>query len=337
MKNYKLSVVIPARNEIWLAKTIEDIVENTSEETEVIGILDGQWADPQIADHPRVTLIYLPESVGQRKATNIGVNLSRARFVAKCDAHCSFDKDFDIKMFEAFDKVGDDIMMVPVMNNLHAFNWRCYHNYCGWFQYQGPTPKVCPNCKKSNKIRKEIVWKSRRGVHSTSYCFDSTFHFQYFEDWKHRPQYIKDKAETKFTETMSLQGSFFMCTRERYWEYEVCDEKAGSWGNQGIELALSQWLSGGKLIVNHNTWYAHMFRTQGGDFSFPYEQRGRAVQKTKKYIVDKFVKFQHPKQIHPVSWLLEKFWPVNGWEEKDLANLKEAESKRVESQEKESY
>jgi len=119
-----------------------------------------------------------------------------------------------------------------------------------------------------------------------------------------------------------------MCTRERYWEYEVCDEKAGSWGNQGIELSLSQWLAGGKVLVNYSVWYAHMFRTQGGDFSFPYKQRSRPVQKTKKYIRDKFVNFQHPKQIYPVSWLISRFWPVNGWTEEDLKKLKEYEKQK---------
>lgn len=50
----------------------------------------------------------------------------------------------------------------------------------------------------------------------------------------------------------------------------------GSWGNQGIEVACKTWLSGGRVLVNHNTWYAHMFRTQGAEFGFPYPQSGRA-------------------------------------------------------------
>jgi len=57
-----------------------------------------------------------------------------------------------------------------------------------------------------------------------------------------------------------------MLTREKYWELNICDESLGSWGSQGIEVACKTWLSGGKCLVNHSTWYAHMFRTQGGDF-----------------------------------------------------------------------
>jgi hypothetical protein len=129
-------------------------------------------------------------------------------------------------------------------------------------------------------------------------------------------------SETGLTETMSLQGSFFLCTRENYWKWNVCDEKAGSWGNQGLEVACATWLSGGRVVVNSKTWYGHMFRTQGGDFSFPYEQRGRDVQNTKAYIKDKFYGKKHVTQIYPVSWLVERFWPVPGWTVEELEKLK---------------
>ena len=128
--NFTLSVVIPARSEIFLSKTIQDIIDNSSEETEVIAVLDGQWAEPAISDHPRVNLIYVSESIGQRASTNLGVKLSRAKYVAKCDAHCAFDKGFDTKLIEAFKRSGDNVVMVPEMRNLHAFNWKCYSPGC---------------------------------------------------------------------------------------------------------------------------------------------------------------------------------------------------------------
>lgn len=90
-------------------------------------------------------------------------------------------------------------------------------------------------------------------------------------------------------------------------------------------MSLSQWLAGGKVLVNTETWFSHMFRTQGSDFSFPYHQSGRAVQKTKRYIRDKFVNFKHPKQIYPVSFVIERFMPVNGWDKKSLSELKKNE------------
>jgi len=46
------------------------------------------------------------------------VKLSKAYWVMKCDAHCSFDQGFDRKMIEFMDKHGDDVTSVPIMRNL---------------------------------------------------------------------------------------------------------------------------------------------------------------------------------------------------------------------------
>ena len=302
-----LSIIIPARNEIFLAKTIENILENIEADTEVIAILDGQWADPPIPQHERVNVIYLPESIGQRRATNLGVRIAKGKYIMKVDAHCSFDKGFDRKIIEGFKEVGDNVTMVPVMRNLWAFDWKCYH--CGWKKYQGPTPEKCNQCGKSDKIRRKMMWVGKESPQSVSYCFDAEPHFQYFNEWK-KTDTSKEQLKTGFTETMSLQGSCFISTKENFWKWELSDEKAGSWGNQGIEVALATWFNGGRVLVNHNTWYAHMFRTQGGDFGFPYEQPGKQVEKTKSYIKNKF--WDNPK----LKQLLEKFAPVPGWTKK---------------------
>lgn len=330
-----ISILIPARNEMFLARTIEDILANIEADTEVIVVLDGQLSDPPIPQHDRVNIIYVPESIGQRAATNLACKISRAKYVIKTDAHCSFDKGFDRKMLEAFEKVGDlpaqagNVTMVPIMRNLWAFDWKCMK--CGKKWYQGPTPTKCReenfrNTGKpcdSTKFTRKMMWVGKHNPQSTSYCFDSTPHFQYFEDWKHREPYITDKKEKGITETMSLQGSFFMMTRDKYWELNICDEEFGSWGSQGIEVACKTWLSGGQVLVNHNTWYAHMFRTQGGDFGFPYPISGRVQSKAKNFAKDLFFNNNWPQQVRPLSWLVEKFWPVKGWTEEDLQKLKE--------------
>ena len=317
-----LSVIIPSRSEMFLKETIENLLFNIEADTEVIAVLDGQWASPAIKQHDRVNIIYVPEPIGQRASSNLAVRLSQAKYIMKVDAHCSFDKGFDRKMIEGFEKVGDDVTMVPVMRNLHAFDWKCGH--CGWRTYQGPTPERCPDCKEKHHLRRKMYWEPRRGTHSVSYSFDSEPHFQYFREFKKRPE-----AKGDLTESMSLQGSFFMCTREKYWELKLCDEEFGSWGSQGIEVACKTWLSGGRVICNHKTWYAHMFRTQGGDFSFPYEQKQSKVEEAKSHARDLFFHNKWDKAIHPLSWLIEKFWPVPGWTQEDLDKLKESEIHKI--------
>jgi len=306
---YDLSILIPARQEMFLAKTIENILENIEGNTEVIAVLDGAWVEPKIPQHPRVSVIFNPKSVGQRAATNQAANISTAKYVMKCDAHCAFDKGFDVKMIR---EMHNDWTMVPLMKNLHAFDWVCPD---GHRRYQGPSGP-CLECGKETV--RDIIWQGKPSPNSVSYCFDSTPHFQYFGDYAKRPE-----GQGDITETMSLQGSCWMLTRKKYWELGVCDENFGIWGSQGIEVAVKTWLSGGRVMVNKKTWYAHMFRTQGGDFGFPYPISGRDQQKAKEFAKDLFFNNKWPQQVRPLSWLVEKFWPVKGWTDEDLKKLKE--------------
>lgn len=311
MATYDLSILIPSRNEMFLAKTVENILENIEGDTEVIAVLDGAWADPAIPQNERVTVVYNNQSIGQRAATNQAAKLSKAKYLMKVDAHCAFDKGFDVKMLEAI-KGHDNWTMVPIMKNLHAFDWVCPE---GHRRYQGPSG-ACQVCGKATK--RDILWQPKPSPNSVSYCFDSTPHFQYFGDWAKRPE-----GQGDITPSMSLQGSCWMLTREKYWELQVCDENFGSWGSQGIEVAVKTWLSGGAVMVNRKTWYAHMFRTQGGDFGFPYPISGRDTEKAKTFARDLFFNNKWPLQKKPLSWLIEKFWPVKGWSEEDLKKLKE--------------
>lgn len=308
---------------MFLKNTIEDALDKIEADTEIIAVLDGSWADPPVEQHERVNIIYVNRAVGQRGAQNLACRLATGKYVMKVDAHCGFDQGFDRKMLEAFGKTGDDVTMVPIMRNLWAFDWKCFG--CGKRVYQNPTPEECPDCGRDDKWKRKIIWKGKSNPQSKSYCFDSAPHFQYFNEYKKSDEY-KEDVKTGITKTMSLQGSCFMLTRDNYWKWEVCDEKAGSWGNQGIEVALATWLSGHEVLVNHSTWYAHMFRTNP-TFTFPYEMHGSRVQKTKRYIWNKFLKKKHPKQKYPVSWLVKRFWPVKGWTDEDLERLLEEEIK----------
>lgn len=306
-----LSILIPARNEEFLVRTIQDILTNIRGNTEVIVVLDGYWPDPGIPQDERVTVLHYPESIGQRAATNRAAYISAAKYLMKVDAHCAFDEGFDVKLMEVMQS---HWTLAPAMKNLHVFDWVCEE---GHRRYQGPSGP-CENCGKPTT--KDVVWRAKDSPFSTSYCFDSEPHFQYFRDYSKRPE-----SQLDCPESMSLQGSCFMVTREKYWELELSDESWGSWGSQGIEVACKTWLSGGEVHVNKNTWYAHMFRTQGGDFGFPYHLPGSQVEHAKKTAREIFYKSKWPKQKHKLSWLVKKFWPVLGWTDMDLANLEKLE------------
>lgn len=310
---YDLSIIIPARNEEFLNRTIEDILEHKRGNTQIIVGLDGQWPYQPIKNNPDVVILFFPEAIGQRAISNRCVQISNAKYIMKVDAHCAFDEGFDVKMMG---EMRDDWTMVPIMRNLHVFDWVCPN---GHRRYQSPSGP-CQVC--GQPTQKDVVWIAKTNPASTSYCFDTEPHFQYFREFKKHPEYKKALEESGLTETMSLQGSCFMCTRDKYWELKLCDEKLGNWGNQGIEVALKTWLSGGRVLCNHKTWYAHMFRTQGGDFGFPWPNSGRETQRTKNNVKNLLWSNKWSKQVRPVSWLLEKFWPVKGWTEEDRAKIK---------------
>ena len=297
---YDLSICVPSRNEEWPSETLEDIFKNMRGKTEVIVVLDGAPEVKPLPSHPCLTVIRHKESRGQRASTNDAVKLSRAKYIMKVDAHCAFAEGFDTEMVRAMEELGGNVTMVPVMRNLHVFDWVCEN---GHRRYQGVSGK-CPTC--GAEEHKEVMWIAKRNPQSTSYRFDTELHFQYFSSYEKR-------KEKPYSETMSLQGSCFMLTRERYWALNICDEEFGSWGAQGSEVACKTWLSGGRCVVNHNTWYAHLFRTQGGDFSFPYEQDNNQVARARKLSQQLFLDNTWEHQTLPLSWLVDRFAPVPDW------------------------
>ncbi len=329
MKQYDLSILIPALKEEFLKDTVEDILKNKRGSTEVIVGLDGAWSEPGVPDHPDVRIVYVSKNQGQRGMTNTLCRLSTAKYVAKCDAHVAFDEGFDVKLME---HMQDDYTMVPTMRNLHVFNWRCVD--CGDETYQGPEPEGCKNCDVNTpeRFEKVIKWHAKPSPQSTAYRFTpDRLQFKYFGA-------LKRQQSGPVAETMSLQGSFFMLTREKYWELNICDESWGGWGQQGTEVALKTWLSGGRVVCNTTTWYAHMFRTQSG-FAFPWGNPARQQEQARKKCMELFFKNQWDKQVRPLSWVIERFWdalqkeqyqPDKGdrpWTKEDLAEVKKTEGR----------
>ena len=300
-----LSVLIPARNEEWLAHTIRDVLEHTKADTEVIVVLDGAWPEPGLEKHPRVQVIHHAEPIGQRAATNLAARVSNAKYICKLDAHCSVADGFDVALIEAATELGPDVTQIPAQKNLHVYDVVCDNPDCNWRQYQGVVPSACPSCKGTN-LRRDVVWKPRRGVHTTSWVFDETIHFQY-------DRFADQRQKTDITDVMSSLGACFFMERERFWQLGGLDEGHGSWGNFGVEIACKSWLSGGRHVVNRRTWFAHFFRV--GGIGFPYEIHGSDQERARQYSRSLWLSNSWPGQVRPLSWLIEKFKPVQGWHE----------------------
>lgn len=319
---YDLTILIPARQEEFLEQTIQDILTNSEAQTEIIVVLDGYLPNPALTvNDPRLTLIYNPEAKGQRAATNQAAKLAKGKYVMKADAHVAFDKGFDRKMLEAFKRLDDNVTMIPVMRNLHAFDWVCPE---GHKSYQGKS-NICTTCQKEC-TKKDVCWIPKPSPSRFTFTFDKTMHFQYWGTLAKRPENIMGALTNDGTndptlrETMSIQGSCFMLTKQRYFDLDISSETDfHSWGQQGVEVACKTWLgpNGGRVIANLNTWYAHMFRTNnfGG---FPYSNPQSLVDENRERSRELFQRNKWPKAIHSFQWLLDKFSPPEWMETKGI-------------------
>ena len=227
----------------------------------------------------------------------------------KLDAHCTVDKGFDVKLMADCEY---DWTVIPRMYNLHAFSWACTD--CKTETYQGPTPKQCSKCKSKN-VYKKMYWIPRKSPTTDFMRFDANFKFQYWKDYGKRPE-----ADGDIVDLMSSVGACFFMHRNRFFDLGGMDEAHGSWGQFGTEVACKAWLSGGRHVVNKKTWFAHMFRTQGGDFGFPYVIRGKDVRKARKYSQNIWGNDKWPLAKRKIQWLIDKFAPIPDWHTPDPKN-----------------
>lgn len=300
-----LSILIPARNEEWLSQTVADVLAHAKADTEVIVVCDGGWADPPLEDHPRLRVFRTPEPIGQRAATNVAARLSTATYVMKLDGHCSVADGFDQVLIDSARALGPDVTQIPQMRNLHVF-WRIC-KACGTRFYQGPLRVPCEHCKATDGYRREIVWEPRANTRTDYWRFDHTLHFAYWNNHQGR------KRMGDIADVMCSVGACFFMRRDRFWQLGGLDEAHGSWGQFGVEIACKSWLSGGRHVVNRRTWFAHLFRTQGHDFGFPYPMKGSDQDRARAYSRQMWMENAWPGQVRPLSWLIEKFKPVPDW------------------------
>lgn len=264
-----VSVIIPARNEVYLERTVKNVLDNARGDIEVIVILDGWLPDPAIDfKDDRVQNYYFKESIGQRAAVNYGAKAAKGEFIMKLDAHCAVDEGFDVKLAADCQY---NWTIVPRMYNLDAETWQ---------------PK----------------WHKRTDyMYFTSPTAEKKFRMNYYRKQPDNDLLIDD--------TMCCVGACWFLRKDRYWELGGMDENHGSWGQMGIEVSCKAWLSGGALKVNKKTWFSHWFRGGGGGPGFPYPISGNAQERAREYSRDLWLNDKWPLQVHPIDWLIKKFDP----------------------------
>jgi hypothetical protein len=69
------------------------------------------------------------------------------------------------------------------------------------------------------------------------------------------------------------------------------------------------------MLCNQRTWFAHLFRTQGGDFGFPYPLHAADQARARAHSRALWLEGGWPQAVRPLSWLVNHFAPVPTWDE----------------------
>jgi len=275
-----LSIIVPARNERYLDSTINDILVKAKGDIEVIAVLDGYWS-PIIEDE-RVHYIHFSDSRGMRNAINCGVSIAKGEYILKSDAHCMFDEGFD-EILKT--DLKDDWVSVPTRKRLDPENWVLTE-----------THKADINYLYLAHPEDESVWGGK-GLQG--------------KEWVSKNKDVSLKSEL-IVDLMTFQGSVWMMKKDYFYQLELMDElNYGEFAKESQEIGLKCWLSGGRVIRNKKTWYAHWHKpkSNGRGYSLSKSEWEKGTAFSNNWMT--FGK-AWDKQTKDISYLVDKFNPP-GW------------------------
>lgn len=279
-----LSVVIPSRSSEYLQDTIDDLLEKAEGDIEVIVILDGYWPYPMLRYDKRVIILHhgtIHNSNGMRASINLGMTLARGEYVMKVDEHCMFDKGFDVKLAADCD---DSSVVIPRRYRLDGDEWKIIEDGRQPVDYMYVE---YPYLKPFDKTQ---------GLHGA--------------EWK-RP----DRADFLIDETPTMQGSCYFL-KKTYWEQLMPNgmdsEHYGPFTQEAQEISMAAWLSGGRVIVNKKTWYAHMHKgKRGKNYGFSTEQYKKHCEWNERgriYCINKWLYTKEYK--YDFRWFINEKFPT---------------------------
>lgn len=291
----RVSIVIPAKNEMFLSRTIQELLEKAEGDIEIIASLDSDWPKPTkhgvvdtpaIIDDPRVNYIHHGSRTGMRGVINSAVALARGEYIMKIDAHCMVDQGYDVKLKADCE---DNWVVIPRRKRLDAENW-CIQDV--------GKPDVDYNFLSFPDNPADFGGAGLNGRIWT----------EKIRERLNDPQYDID-------DELSFQGSCWFMKRDYFYFLELMDEENyGPFWNEAQEIGFKAWLSGGRVVRNKKTWYAHLHKGKkyGRGYFLDKNWATQGASYALKWLTTD--KMWH-KQIYPLKWLLKKFMPMPGWPE----------------------
>lgn len=272
----KLSVIIPSRNEQFLAPTVRDCLIQARGDVEVYVVLDGYWPDPPLADDPRLHVIHRGHAQGMRPAINAAAAVCKGDFLMKLDAHCALAEGYDVALTSECE---EDWVVVPRRYSLEGSTW----------------------------TRKD---KPPVDAHFLSYPVTQHDGLLHGVIWPTRAGRRKDVL---IDDEMSSQGSCWVTSR-KWWERTIGPLDVANYGTFVLEfqeIGCKSWLGGGAVKINKKTWYAHLHKgaTYGRGYSVSRPDHAKGWAFCPRYwMLDLW---QERKR--DLRWLIEHFAPVPTW------------------------
>jgi len=272
--SHKTSIIIPARNEPYLARTIHNLLTNAKGEIEIIALLDGYWPDPPLMEDPRVIQHHVGKAVGMRTLINIGAKLASGKYLMKIDAHCAVAPGYDLELAKSCKA---NYLVVPRRYELNVDTWQPEGKATDYMYISKPD------------LKKRSGFKGVRWI-ATDECSVSLNH------------------DKEIDNLMTFQGSCWFMHKDYFFELGGLDDiNYGSSGKEAQEWSCKVWLSKGRVIRNKKTWYAHTSLKR--NYSLPNDER----KKSYDYAVDTWLNNKWPGQKRNFDWMIQLFKPP-GWE-----------------------
>lgn len=287
-----LSVIIPSRVDEYLNQTIVDLLQKAEGPIEIITVLDGYWPSQPLPNISNVITIHhgtQHNNYGMREAINSGIAVSSGEYIMKIDEHCMVDQGFDVKLKA---DCADDWIVIPRRYRLDAPNWQIIDDGRPPVDYMF------------------IAYPFERVNDTTCGLHGALWNARHFS---HKDLLIDD--------TMAWQGSAWFLKRA-YWDRLIGPMDSSTYGwftHEAQELGFKCQLSGGRLIVNKKTWYAHFHKgSKGKLYGFSNAQwnhHKKMNEMGRRFCIDYWINNQWEKRTHDFEWLIDMYWPVPGWPE----------------------
>lgn len=277
----KVSIIIPSRNEIFLQKTVIDLLQKGSD-IEIIAVLEGYWPDPPLVEDKRLIILHRGKATGMRNAINSAAAIASGEWLMKTDAHCLFIEGYDEIMKSSCDH---DWIMIPSRYSLDYENWGIANTGRARVDYHYLS---CPLTNKDGFSMHGQVWTERA------------------RERLNKPEYMID-------DEISFQGSCWFMHKDHFNNFlgGMSTVGYGSFTQEAQEIGIKTWLGGGRVVVNKNAYYAHLHKgkTFGRGYSMNKGENVAGGNWSAAYWTSNLWK----KRVHNFDWLIDKFWPMPTW------------------------